>query len=275
MRTIVKAIPYSSRSDVIRIVPLTDIHLGNQACDEKLLRHWVKDIAESENTYWVGLGDYCEFISRKDWRTDEEAYASWLWGKHDVILPQQERLLDILSPIADKCLALLKGNHEMDTYRRENRDVYAPFCENMSKAVTDPKRRQLMLGFAGFLRLKFQRMNSTGTQSSSWTQDWFLTHGYWAGRLYGNGALNLGRVWGYTVADMVLAGHDHKKRAIQVSRFRPLNSGKVEKQTGFLCSCCSFLDGAKYAEEHGYPPLPVGPLEILIRPDKREIKVVQ
>lgn len=271
MRTIVKAIPYTSRSDVIRIVPLSDLHVGNQACDEKLLRRWVKNIQESDNTYWVGLGDYCEFISRKDWRTDEEAYASWLWGKHDVILAQQERLLRILEPIADKCLALVKGNHEMDTYRRQNRDVYAPFCESMSKAITDPDRRQLMLGFSGFLRLQFRRGDARGT----WTQDWFLTHGYWAGRMYGNGALNLGRVWGYTQSDMVLAGHDHKKRAIPIVRYKPLKNGKVEKHNGFLCSCCSFLDGAKYAEEHGYPPLPVGPLEILIRPDKKEIKVVQ
>jgi len=271
MRTIIKRIEYSSRGDIFRIVPISDIHLGNIACDEKLLAQTVKSVADDPFSYWIGGGDYCEFIKRRDWRFDPTVEADWLFHKSDVASEQLKRAKDYLVPIKDKCLALVKGNHEDDIATRHEHDVYASLVEAIAP---DGKQGKLDLGFSGFILLRFQRVQGEGSHTT-WTLPFFVTHGWWGGRLYGNGALNLERVFGWVEAQLVLAGHDHKKRAFPISKLRPTRGGHVERVDGFCCSCCSFLDMAKYAEYKGYRPLPVGPLEIFVEPDKHLVKVVQ
>ena len=57
---------YESKLETFTVVPIGDIHLGNEACDEKRLKETVKRIQEDDHCYCVGLGDYCEWINRKD-----------------------------------------------------------------------------------------------------------------------------------------------------------------------------------------------------------------
>ena len=77
MRVIVKTIEHNSRSDVFRIVPLSDVHWGARACDEALFRKTVKTIKDT-NAFWVGLGDFNECITRRDKRHQEDVLAPWL-----------------------------------------------------------------------------------------------------------------------------------------------------------------------------------------------------
>lgn len=269
MRTIVRHIRYESRIDEIHITPISDIHLGNEACDEKGLIATVKRIADDPMHYWIGMGDYCDFINRKDKRFDPESLAPWLLNKRDIAKLQMERIKEILLPIKDKCLALLSGNHEEDFAIREERDVYSALVNELAP---DGKHGAIEMGFSGFLLLRFHRCMD---RNNTWTLPLFLTHGWWAGRLYGNGALNLERLFGYVDARMILAGHDHKRRAFSLTRLRPATRGRVEREVGFCCSCGTYLDGANYAERKGYRDAPTGSLEIIVRPDSHEIKVTQ
>lgn len=269
MHTIVRHIRYESRPDEIHIIPISDIHLGNEACDEKALAATVKRIADDPLCWWIGMGDYCDFINRKDKRYDPESLPSWLYGKRDMAKIQQERITEILLPIAGKCLALLSGNHEEDIAIHEERDVYSTLVE---KLAPDGKQGEIRMGYSGFLLLRFHRMVDS---QNTWTLPLFLTHGWWAGKLMGNGALNLERIFGYVDALMILAGHDHKRRAFTLTRLRPLNNGKVAHETGYCCSCGTFMDGAKYAERKGYREAPIGALDIIVSPTTHQVKVTQ
>ena len=269
MQTIIQHIRYDSKSAVFRIVPLADLHLGNVACDEKALQQTVDGIAADESAYWIGMGDYAEFIKPRDMRFDQKALAPWLYGKADVARHQIARLKKLLTPIAPQCLGLLTGNHERDIQRRWDHDVYTSIVEALAP---DGAQKKIRLGFSGFILLRFHRL---GDRKRTWTLPLFVTHGWWGGRLYGNGGLNLERVFGWVQAQMVLAGHDHKKRALSISRVKPRANGGIERIDGWCCSCGSFLDMPRYAEERGYRPLPIGPLEILVRPYAHEVRVVQ
>ncbi len=270
MRTIVKRLRYSSRTDTFRLFPFPDAHLGNAACDEASIQREVDEIKRDPMARWFGMGDYCEFINRKDKRFREDSLAPWLWGKADLVKAQRDRAVDILSPIADKCLALVQGNHEVTMLQYSERDVYGTICEKMGASEARP----LALGFSGFLRLVFTRRPGETKLGASWNLDLFLTHGWWAGRLYGNGELQLERVYGWAVCDIVVAGHDHKRRAVPITRVAPMRNGQVEYRQGWMCSAGTFLDGALYAEEKGYRPLPTGWLELRVTPDKHEVKVL-
>jgi len=264
MRLISHTIEYTSRSDVFRIVPLSDIHLGNKACDEKLFKRVVDDIAHDDKCYTILLGDMCEFINRKDRRFDPEDLPNWLWGKGDLAKAQRAHLIEILKPIGPKILASVEGNHERAIYDHWERDVYSSIIENLCDKG-EPK----LVGPSGFLRLTFKRLGN-----SAFVLTFFLTHGWWGGRLMGAGALNLERILGWVEADIVLAGHDHRKRVIGMSKLYCTRYG-VRTKNCYAASCGSFLDQPAYAERAGMRPLPVGPIEILIEPDKKQVKFIQ
>lgn len=270
MKTLVRTVPYDSRSDVFHLYPTPDVHLGNSACDEKALAEWVSTVAADPHAYWIGMGDYAEFINRKDKRFDEESIAPWLYGVGDLAKAQRDRAIATFAPIADKCLALVKGNHEETIYQHTERDVYGPMVEALGKTG-----QPLGMDYLGFVRVAFQRAAVGGQKPHCWACDIFVTHGWWAGRLHGNGSLNLERLGGWVQAQLVLAGHDHKLKTQCQVVVKPCKGGGVEKMRQVCGSVGAFLDGARYAERSGYRPSPTGWLTVTIEPDRHEIRIMQ
>ena len=221
----------------------------------------VKRVRDDDRCYWVGMGDYCEWINRKDRRFDPESMPSWLWGVGDLAKAQRERIIEILKPIGDKCLGLIEGNHERTILQHMERDVYTTVAEGIGARC---------LGPMGFVRLSFVRAK---TDIQLFTI--LATHGWWGGRLMGAGGLNLERVAGWSNADIVMAGHDHKRRAFPLSRLVATKADTVEEREVWVMSTGSYLGGARYAQAKGYRPLPIGAPEVIITPNHRRIQVLQ
>lgn len=277
MRSFSKKVPYKSRSDIITVYPLGDLHLGHVLCAEDAFRETIEQIASDPLAYWIGLGDMTECITRKDFRHLESHYAEWLHGEDDVIEVQRKRLIKLLEPIAPKCLGYLRGNHEDKLLQHDGRDIYHSVAEELIKmGATAP----LGLGTQGFVRLYLQRINRLRT-SDSWPVIVYATHGWGGGRLEGSLPLKLGRLLKSYHADLYLFGHHH--RAV------PLRSHRVSMKTAsdelqgldvYAIGTGSFLrgydpnqEGEVYSESKGYPPQPLGCPVIEIVPDKRSIRV--
>ena len=270
MRTLIKAIPYASRADVFHILVLPDVHDGNAASDEYLLRRFVDRVRNDEHARWVGAGDYCEFINRREKRFDPLSLPEWLQGAALAKLAQAERahFLEIVKPIGPQCLGLLCGNHERTMELYNEIDVYGTICEGLGASEDNP----LALDMAGFLRLSFRREIGKA-KPDTWTYDMYLTHGWWGGQLMGNGVLNLERVFGWAVADCVVAGHDHKAKAFPLARIYPRKNGEVEQRDGWCIGAGTFLGQPRYMEQAR--PLKRGWIELVIEPDKRTVQVLQ
>ena len=105
---------HTSRTDEFRVWNLSDLHLGARGCSEKLLNKDVKAIAEDPYSFWIGGGDYAEFIGYSDKRFDPDAVADWISVKDlgDLGKRTMQKVRDVLYPIRSKCLGLLIGNHE-------------------------------------------------------------------------------------------------------------------------------------------------------------------
>ena len=96
MRVIKRELFGVSRADVFRLHPIGDVHLGAAACDELQFERVVSRIAEDDRGYWVGIGDYCDFINRQDRRFDLDAMADWLHGERDVAGAQAARFVECI-----------------------------------------------------------------------------------------------------------------------------------------------------------------------------------
>lgn len=281
MRLIDVVVPYASRSDTYRLWHLTDLHLGAGSVDEALLKKHIKQILDDPHALWIGGGDYIDAISRKgDKRYQESTLAGWLHGKDDPIQLQIERVVDLLSPIASKCVGLVSGNHEAALLQHNDRDAYRVIVNAIAKAG-EKRPEALALGINGFVRLSFRRTATSGHTGNQWLLTIYAHHGAGGGRAAGGDALFLERMLSSYDADLVLVGHRH--RAMVVTR-SSTSVGKTEvrvvSRTAMMSASYmrSYHDGEwpvdTYAENKALPPTQVGAVPVIIDPDARQFYVM-
>jgi hypothetical protein len=250
---------------------LGDLHLGNVNTDEELIRQTARRLKEP-NTYWVDLGDACEFINMRDPRFDPGSLPDWVDPGDLADLPsvQIRRYKEIFYPVRKTCLARLKGNHEDTLHRKYERDVY----DELNKSIGLHKRKAL--GFSGFLRLRIIRKVKT----DYWTLVCFLHHGAGGGMLAGAKALRLERLPLAWDADIYAVGHTHTKLALSKRRIgMESRSLAVKEKPLIMLNVGGFMRGERggYVERRGLYPQGLGPVEVWLWPskgDQREWKVV-
>jgi len=262
-----------SRSDEFRIVPLGDTHIGNRSADEheKDLRELVKEIAGEKNSYTLLMGDMAEYIGIRDPRFDPKSLSKWINVADlvDIADVQSERVKDIFMPVIekDKVLAVVRGNHEASMLRWQERDVSYDLIREIKKRN---KREKVGLGMSGWVVLKFHRDKEK--RGSTKMVKIFVHHGFVGGRLAGAKALNMQRLLWNHQAELILMGHDHTTRVQAEAIERVDRKGNVEVVSRLGCSTGNWLGQAKYAKEAGYFPLPVGYVDIRIKPGARRVR---
>jgi len=257
-----------SRTDTWRLFPLGDVHLGNAACDERLFKAVVQRIADDDQALWIGLGDYADFINRRDPRFTVDSLADWVTIRDlgDLACAQRERFLDIVQPIAHKCLALVEGNHERAIYRHYERHIFGEIVAGIKDAGGFGADHRLSLGYTGWLILAYHRSEKREGTGRICVN---LHHGFVGGRLAGAKALNMQRwLWNHD-ADLVIFGHSHNTMS-QIEAVEKVRGSQVAFDHRIGIFCGTFMNGAQYAQERGYMPLPKTSLEVLLQPRARE-----
>ena len=258
------------RPDRWTLYPLGDVHLGNAACDEKLFRAAVKRIEADDRALWVGIGDYCDFINMSDPRFSSESLAPWVKMAHlgDLARAQSERFLDIVQPIAGKCLGLVEGNHERSIQKYYERSIYSEIVTGIKERGGFDADHQLAFGYSGWLMLHFYRSprKAQGTLIKI-----FLHHGFVGGRLAGAKALNMQRALWSTECDLMIWGHSHDTMA-RPEAVRKVRGNREVQEIRKGCISGTFLGPAGYAEVKGYFPVPLTQPYIILQPGAHEHK---
>lgn len=272
MRHVIRHTRYDSRGDSFRLLLLGDVHLGNKHCDEKTLKMLAQRIVDEPNTYWVGLGDMCEFINLRDPRFDPEELPVWMFGAaelSDIAKAEVGRFLGIMAPTREKCLALCSGNHEDAILQHSERDVYSTIVDGLSVAGQDHR-----LDHRGFLTWRFGQSSDAKKGGSTAFRFW-LTHGSGGGRKPGATANRLEDLAAQVDGcDVVVSGHTHRAQYHGSCVYRAgAKPGLVHKDTKHLISIPALCSDMRYAESKDMTPLPIGWAELTITPERREISV--
>ena len=268
-----------SRADEFRIFPIGDVHIGAAGCDEDSLRALVERIAADERSYWIGMGDYCDFVNLSDPRFDVLALASWVRvvDLADLARAQRERFVSLVAPIAGRCLGLLCGNHEQAIQKHYERDVYAEIVAEVKTCAGWPADFNLGLGFSGWVRLAFFWGPDRGGGSCVILVN--CHHGFTNARLAGGRALALQRyLWNHE-ADLVLFGHSHNVGSQREAVECLDRAGRVRLAQRLGVFGGTFLrpvvEGiTTYAERGGLPPMGVGHVDVVVKPGDRSVRVV-
>lgn len=241
-------INYKKADSTFYLYWLADIHAGTIHCVEDHVKRKVIEIASRKNAYWIGGGDYAEFITPKDKRFDPNLKSIADWVEPDNIAHcQVEWLTKLFQPIQKKCLGLLYGNHENSIRIYNHDNVIKNLCDNLK--VDN-------LGFSCFLRMFFKRDNSNETHLVKGV----FTHGSSGAITEGAKLMALMRFMKSFEADIYGYAHIHDYIQKSYSRITVSPQGKIKSSvsigatTGAWFRTYSKGTIASYGEQKVYPP---------------------
>lgn len=90
-----------------QILPLGDMHIGDEFCDTHTIKEAIDYIAKTKNCYTILNGDLMNNALKT---SKSDSYRETL-----TIEQEQDILVDLLTPIKDKILVMTQGNHEYRT----------------------------------------------------------------------------------------------------------------------------------------------------------------
>ena len=273
MKLIDITIPCKSRTDSFFFYAIGDVHLGTLNCAESQLKRLVGRISKDPKAYWIGGGDYCECIKPSEIsRYEAEGLPDWILGPdaesarenlRDIVAAQHRRFKQIVSPITDKCLGLIEGNHEFNMRKYHNLDHHGFMCHNLG--VED-------LTSEAFIRLRFSKNGGSVTRIVKL----FICHGHGGGRTAGAEPNHLFRLAAQWRADIILRGHSHTfcinpplvELSVPERGAMPDECMQYYKRAGnWGCWVKSYAVGpSTYVTRSAYPPRPLSTLEIEITP---------
>ena len=274
MELIEKVIPYKW-ADEFYIYPLGDMHLGVIHCDEDLLRAKVQEIKANDKALWLGMGDYADLITPKDFkRWDGALLADWMKGKEDNIGPTQVRKVnEILSPIWGQCIGLLEGNHD-DNIRRFN---HYNFMEELL-LLANQKHSIPYAGVSCMARLIFRRENS----KESHEYRIHARHGEGAARTSGARALAVLRLaMTFVDAHIVWSGHLHGQESPDIPQRLVTRGHKMKAFETVACMTGAWLKAYMqgvppcYLERWGSVPSVLGCPHVILTPEQEKMQLVK
>ena len=243
----------------IKIYPISDVHLG---AAEHLAAEWdifCKRILEEPNSYIILVGDLLNNALKS---SVSNVYEETMRPR------EQKRIMaEMLSPIKDRILCACTGNHE----RRSGKDADDdPTYDIMCKLDLEHLYRENM----AFLCLRFGNQKANGLKNPTYT--FVVTHG--AGGCGSTGsAVNRGEKFGYVIdgMDCLVLGHTHKAYTTQPSKISiDLQNNKVSLKPFKVVSMTSWLAYGGYAARAMLTPSSYVPQEILLRGNRKEMRVI-
>jgi hypothetical protein len=264
-KAVEKRIDYKSRGDVYHLYPISDIHAGTVFCAEDEIRKQVKLIKDDPFALWVGLGDYCEWITPKDKRFDSQAIAGWV-KKGDIARSQEQWVIDLLSPIKSKCIGLCTGNHEESIRLQFNTDVHKHLCDALEADN---------LGYSCFIVLKFKRLHGSVSCFTC-----HFEHGSGGAQTEGGLTMRLARSIGAFKGNIYGMGHLHTIKIDSIPLLAVTEELKIKSfpRVGAITGCWfrAYYDNngyPSYAELKGHKPTNIGCPYYDLYPDSKEVEV--
>lgn len=244
----------------VRIEIFSDLHIGSKKCDYNLINERIESVKNSDNTYWVGIGD---FLNNSIKTSVGDVYEEELSP-----MQQIQTAVKMFEPIKDKCICLTAGNHERRTMKQDNIDLMQFFATELG--IPDKYDYVSCLVF-----LRFGMLNSHhGHRKVLYTI--YCTHGDGIGGKTAGGKANGLQKRGQIVdSDIVIIGHTHSPLSFRDSFYRiDLQSSTVKKVDQLFVNASATLGYEEYAEMYGMKPSSCVSPKIVLDGNKKASNVI-
>lgn len=269
-------ITYGSIRDEFTIWNLSDLHKLNRACAEDKIKEDVNRIKNDPYSFWVGGGDYADFIGYSDKRFDPDAVADWVSVKDLGNIGRKgiEDCRDTFWPIREKCLGLIIGNHEKKyELKNEHDGLHAWLCTELGV----PNLQYCSLFDIVFVRtvcktpkLYFNAKDLNIASSSTFRV--FIHHGSGYSNTPGGKMNKLIQFMQSFDADFYFCGHVHDKmgrREPAITANKACDRIEARDRLGVVSGSYlkTYAQGVcTYGEQKGYRPVSLGAAWIAVNP---------
>lgn len=213
----------------VEIAPLGDLHIGDANCNMTLVKKLISDVANTPNRYAVITGDVMNtaIIGSKS-----DSYSETMTPDE-----QLETAVDLLTPIKDKILAIVPGNHE----ERINRTAGIDTTKTMAKLLG---LEDVFRSTSALLFVKF-----------GYSYSLYINHGHGGGRRVGGKMNSLEDFSQIIDVDCYIVGHTHLPATFKRSVYRisPQRGAALPHEQLFV-NTASALKYGGYGDRNGYAP---------------------
>jgi hypothetical protein len=250
-----------------------DLHVGSAFCDYELLEQHVDKIAETPNAMVVLMGDNGEYIlpNNNDKRWRASGVDKRFWPYMDALTPAYIDYLEkLLTPIAHKIEIVHGGGHEARMF--PVMDPAAELIGRLRKNVEDKYGSEVAMNCLRYAPGSAMTKVQWKLRSDSDYRSIIINtaHGFRAGRKEGSKHNNMGDMFSWCEADIIVRAHSHSlfmvPGPVRLGP-NPTMTKLVKKQTfygqsGSYLKTLDVSDYPCYAEKAEYPPLPMGNAQI-------------
>jgi predicted MPP superfamily phosphohydrolase len=242
----------------LRIIPISDVHIGDKLTNYKLLKEVLETIKNTPNVYTIINGDFCNTALKN---SKSDIYS-------EELTPMQEinRMLELLTPIKEKILVIGTGNHESRITKETGIDVVKLVAKQLG--IEDRYADSWWYLFLRFGEKQKGRKIPVSYQISGY-------HGSGGGRKVGSKANRLEEMSQTVIADLYIMSHTHKPLSTKGAIYLPdYGNNTLNKKQLYYLMTNSFLDYGGYGEVLGFTPTDNTPTEAVLDGTKRKIKVI-
>lgn len=249
----------------IYLIPFGDLHKDAPLFDKKKWIEFLEWAETKKNAYFVGMGDYQDFLSTSERRelTEASLHESTYATIEEMMDSHTKQLCREISFMKNRIIGLIEGNH------------YGQYQTGMT---TTQQMCQLLeckyLGVSSFIRLSFKYCDTR------YAIDLWCHHGKGAGRTIGSGLNTIQQMSEISDAQCLLMGHTHKKSvAIKTRLCLTGNGDKLNLSHRKILMACtgSFLKGyvdnqPSYIVRGAMAPTDMGVVKIEFTPKRDKDK---
>ena len=182
-----------SKVDKVNIYPLADLHVGSKFHLNKKLKQDIEVIKNDKNGYVILNGD---LINNALKNSVSDIYEE-LMNPEDTL----DYLVELLTPIKDKIIGVVSGNHESRTYKQTGLRPLKNLCYRLG--VMDK-----FSDISNLILLSFGK--NKGRTKTQHTFKIYQTHGRGGGKLVGSKANRVHNLSNIIVnADVYIHSHTH------------------------------------------------------------------
>ena len=215
----------------LRLYPLACMHVGASQCDMRFIKEQIARIKHDPAARWAYLGDGGECVTTM---SKGDVYGQLLAPGQ-----QQDLLVDLLSPIKEKGLFGIIGNHGARIYKATGLDFDHTLCARLGIPF---------LGLAAMANFVVNRSS----------YDMYFHHGIDSGVTLQSKIAKAESFGKFIDADAIFTAHSHVAIALQPAALLSADNDRSRVRTKlrhqYICGS-AYDSRTGYAEAKGYPPL--------------------
>ena len=222
----------------VEVVPIADLHIGDPASQDDVIKSLLNDLLSTENRYTILMGDLMN--------TAIAGSKSDFYG--EILKPseQLQRCYNLLSPVKDKILGIVSGNHE----DRISKSVGVDMTQLLATELGIP---QLYSDTSALIFLRFSGRKDN--KQHKMTYSIYVNHGHGGGRRPGGKVNALADFGSIIDADCYIVGHTHLPATFKDRAFHIIpHQGKAILRERLFVNTASALSYTGYGNRQGYQP---------------------